>query len=183
MTALTFAPMIFFSLVSFILYLSKKVTFKLMVILFAITAIARLVIAFADGGVLALLAVLAQVIIGFAGFVILVMFVSNTSWETILTMTSMLAFTPLFEGVPAFIATYILFFLYGLSQLHRGEMKNILYDAVVSSGMASSLPNYEHLASKEYKKGQKRVTILPFIFIAYTLNALYFIFSPLWIES
>lgn len=180
---LSFSPYIGFTLTCLVLYLSKKMTFNLTIIIFVVTVIARMITGFMIDDWVGMWSVLLQAVICVVIFIFLVFFMGNVSWETLLTMTSMLAFTPIPNGIPAFLGTYVLIMIYSLIKLDFKEVYGLLYDAVVSSGVGQGLPNYEHLPDKETKKGQARVTLLPFILIAYSLNALYYILSPYWMES
>lgn len=180
---LHFSPYIGFTLICLVLYLTKKMTFNITIILFALTTIARMITEFIADDWVGMWSVLLQAVICIAIFIFLVFFMGNVSWETLLTLTSMLAFTPIPDGITAFLGTYVLILIYSLVKLDFKEVYRLLYDAVVSSGVGQALPNYEHLPDKELKKGQKRITLLPFILIAYSLTALYYILSPYWMES
>ena len=180
---MTFSPYIVFSFLSLILYVTKKTTFKKMMWLFGLTILSKYVISYILTGWDEMLILSLQIIAGFIVFFVLVTFVQNTSWETILTTSSMISFTPLVEGVPAFVATYIFFIIYSIFSIRWQGFKDVVYDGFVSSGFGQVLPSYEHLPDKEDKKGRKRVTLLPFILVAYSLNALYYILSPYWMES
>lgn len=180
---LNFSPYISFIVLCLILYLSKKMTFNVTAILFSLATVGRMVSGFMMEGMTGVWSVLLQSLICVVIFIFLVFFMSNASWETLMIMSSMLALTPIPDGIPAFLGTYLLLLIYCLFKLDFKEVYRLLYDAVVSSGVGQALPNYEHLPDKEFKKGQKRITLLPFILIAYSLNALYYILSPYWMES
>lgn len=180
---INFAPYIAFTIACLILYLTRKMTFTITIIMILFTVIARSVIFIITGGTDMWWIVIIQAFIATVIFIILVLLMSNVSWETLLIMSSMLAFTPIPDGIPAFLGTYLLITLYGIFKLDFSEIKRVFYDALISSGFGQGLPNYEHLPDKETKKGQARVTLLPFILIAYSLNALYYILSPYWMES
>lgn len=180
---LNFAPYIGFTLICLILYLVRKMTFAITIGMIILTVIVRSIIVFRFETISVWWIVIVQAGIATIIFIILVLFMSNVSWETLLIMSSMLAFTPIPDGIPAFLGTYILITLYGIFKLDFREIKRVFYDALISSGFGQGLPNYEHLPDKETKKGQTRVTLLPFILIAYSLNALYYILSPYWMES
>lgn len=183
LTALSYAPMVFFALVGSIFFALKKYTFNTGMTLIALAVVGKLVFHIALGGIFPFII---QTVIALLVFFLLILFFSSkTSGETILTMTSMFLLTPLLHGVWAFLATFVLLFLYSiLFSKDRQELKASLFLAITSTGMAHALPNYEHLPDrKDLDQDAMKVSLMPFIAVAYGAFALYHLMSPLWMES
>lgn len=182
-TALSYAPLAIYAIIGTILFLFRKFTFNTGITLLLTMIAAKVALSIIFGGILFFLA---QMLIAVLAFVLLVMFFSGkTSGETMLTMTSLFALTPLMDGIPAFLGVFLLFFTYAFIMLRdRKEFNAIVANAVIASGMAQTLPDYGYLPErKELAEDKKRVSLLPFIAIVYTLFGLFYALRPLWMDA
>lgn len=181
-TALSYAPIFFFSLIGSIFFAFKKYNFNTGMTLIGLAFLGKLGFHIAFGGTLAFVA---QVVLAALCFFLLVIFFSGkTSGETILTMSSMFLLTPLLHGVLAFLLVFVLLFLYSLfASKDREELKASIFLAFTSTGMAHAMPNYEHLPErKNLHQDAKRISLMPFIAIVYGGFAVYHLLSPLWMD-
>lgn len=130
---------------------------------------------------------LGQVLIGAMVFFLLILMVGGkTSGETILTMSAIVALTPLPVGFVSVGLVFVITFILGIIAIRKQKdsVKNVMLDAVYSTGMGQGLPNYEHLQDrKELSKDQKTFSLLPVVAIVMFLSSVFYYIQPLMIES
>lgn len=175
--ALVFTPAAFYGLVGTILFIFNAFTFNKGVALFAVAYAGHVYVSIIYGG---WIGPVVQTVIAAIVFVLMVMvFSGKISGETILTMSGLLALTPLPSGILAFVAVFLLLGAYSAVELGRsGVFKDTLRDAVVSTGMGQMAPNYGHLENrKEASVDAKKISLLPFVALVYTGFGLFFMLS------
>lgn len=182
-TFISFIPILAFSLIGSALFFTKKINFNNEVALLILALIAHITLSILNGY---WIFTIGQVIVATLVFFLLVFVLGNkTSGETILTMTGLLALTPLPTGFIPLIAVFVITFIIGIVGLKKqsDSIKHVITDAVFSTGMGQSLPNYDHLPERSEVKGKRKISLLPVIGIVMTLSAVYYLIQPLFLES
>lgn len=181
---IAFLPILVYSLIGTILYFSKKITFNNQMILLSLAFAAHVALSIVDGY---WVFTLGQFLIGFIVFFLLILAVGNkTSGETILTMSAIIALTPLPIGFISIALVFVATFVIGIIELRKQKdsVKNVMLDAVFSTGMGQGLPNYEHLKDRsELEVDQKKFSMLPIVSLVMFLSSMYYLIRPLLLDS
>lgn len=181
---IAFLPILVYSLIGTILYFSKKINFNNQMILLVLALISHIILSIVGEY---WLFTLGQVLIGIVVFFLLIFAVGNkTSGETILTMSAILALTPVPVGLIPVILVFVVTFLVGVVELRKQKdsVKDVMLDAVFSTGMGQSLPNYEHLKDRsELEPDKKKFSLLPIVSLVMFISSMYYLLQPLLLEA
>lgn len=130
------------------------------------------------------LGIMAQTILSVGVFALLIMFFSGrTSGETILTMTALLALTPIPSGLLAIVGSLVVFLVYAVIKLRKSEVYTTLYTAITASGMTQGLPNYDHLGDrKDLEADAQRVSLMPFMALVYGAFSIFFLVQTIMMD-
>lgn len=182
MPALVFLPVLLYAGFGSILFSLGAFTFNKGMTLLVISIAAHITISILAG---TWIFALVQTVIAASAFILLIMFFAGkTSGETILTMTALLALTVIPSGLLAFLGTLAAFVVYAVIRLRKSEVAATLYTAVLSSGMAQQLPNYEHMDDrKDLSAEEKRISLMPFMLAVNLLFALFYLVKPMLGDS
>lgn len=182
-TALSYAPISLFAIIGSILFLQKKLTFNKEMLIFIIALIGNITLSIFSGNILLLII---QLVVATIIFIAMVFILSGKiSGETILTISSMFALTPLMHGLFAFFAVFLILMALSLISMRRDpkEWSATIANAVLSTGLGSRSPNYEYMPDrKELSADKKRISLLPIIAVVYTLFGLFYALRPLWLD-
>lgn len=179
--ALVFAPILLYTTIGTLLFSTGYFTFNKGMALLGVSFVVHVALSVLTGNWLGLIVQTVVALIAFA--LMIVFFAGKTSGETILTMTALLGLTPIPSGLLAIVGSLVAFLVYAIVKLKKSEVFSTMYTAVVSSGMAQQLPNYEHMGSrKELSSDEKRVSLIPFMLVIYLGFALFFLARPLFMD-
>ncbi len=187
---ITLLPIIIYSAIGTILFYKKRITFNNQLALVLITWLCYIGISlfYKD------YAALAQMLIALGAFVVMIVFLSGrVSGETILSMSSLFALTPLPHGLIGFVGVFIILVIASIFIMKKeqgtwkktyGEFRDTILLAFLSTGLAHSLPNYEYMEERsKLAKDAKKISILPYILFSFTMLATYFFLRTLTMES
>ncbi|MBC9707531.1 MAG: hypothetical protein H9W81_21935 [Enterococcus sp.] len=181
---ISFLPILVYSLAGTILYFTKKITFNNQMVLLGLALTAHIVLSILGGY---WVFTLGQVLIGSVVFFLLILMMGGkTSGETILTMSAIIALTPLPIGFISVGVVFIVTFILGILAIRKQQdsVKNVMLDAVFSTGMGQSMPNYEHLQDrKALDPEQKKFSLLPIVSLVMFLSALFYLVQPMFLEA
>lgn len=187
---ITLLPIIIYSAIGTILFYRKKITFNNQLALVLVTWLIYIGISLFYRDYAALI----QILIALLAFVVMIIFLSGrVSGETILSMSSLFALTPLPHGVFGFLGVFVVLIISSIIIMKNeqgtwtktyAEFRDTILLAFLSTGLAHSLPNYEYMEERsKLPKDAKKISILPYILISFTLLAVYFLFRTLTLES
>lgn len=179
-----FLPIAIYAIIGSILFYTKKINFNNQVGLLVGATVIHAILAIIQGQ---MFFTVGQILIAIVTFLLLVFFFSGkTSGETILTMVSIFALTPVPIGViPMIVLFAVIFIAAGIALWRQSEsIKLALLDATLSTGLSHSKPDYSHLPDRaSLPADAKKTSMLPYIATVMTLASLWYLIQPLFLDS